>query len=80
MSDEEKLAVERDEEERKKTLTNFSKAHLTEMMRSTGASGTQSDIGAPKIDRRSQRVSKNGAPLEALSRGMSNGFQRQDAS
>ena len=57
MSEEEKLAMERDEDDRKKAALNVSKAHLTAMMRSTGASaGPEADISGQKIERRSRRV------------------------
>ncbi len=59
MTEEEKMAVERDEEERKKAILGTSKAHLTQMLRTSGltASGEPvADINNPNIDRRSQRV------------------------
>ena len=38
MTEEEKLAVERDEEERQKALTNYSKTNIIQRMRETNAS------------------------------------------
>ncbi len=53
------MAVERDDEERKKAILGTSKAHLTQMLRTSGmtASGEPvADINNAHIDRRSQRV------------------------
>lgn len=59
MSEEEKMAVERDEEERKKAILNTSKAHLTNMLLTTGFNERGepiADINPANVDRRSQRV------------------------
>jgi len=59
MTEEEKMAVERDEEERKKAILNTSKAHLTHMLTTTGFNDRGepiADINGMQIDRRSQRV------------------------
>lgn len=59
MTDEEKAAVERDEEERKKAILNTSKAHLTHMLTTSGFNDRGqhiADIHGMQIDRRSQRV------------------------
>ncbi len=56
MSEEEKMAVERDEEERKKAILGTSKAHLTQMLRTSGLTSSgdpAADINNPHIDRRS---------------------------
>ena len=61
MTEEEKLIVERDEEERKKTQTNYSKAHIMQRMRETATSvsgGHQQDLTGLNIDRRSRRVAR----------------------
>jgi len=59
MTEEEKLAVERDEEERKMAIQKTNKAHLTQMLRTSGMNEKGeiiADINGPNVDRRSQRV------------------------
>lgn len=61
MTEEEKLAVENDQEERKKFQLAQSKAHLTQMLKTTGLSQNGEyvqDINGMRVDRRSQRVRK----------------------
>jgi hypothetical protein len=56
MTEEEKLAVERDEEERKKAILNTSKAHLTNMLMTSGFNEKGvpiADINPGQLDRRS---------------------------
>ena len=67
MSEEERLAVERDEEERKKAILNTSKAHLTQMLNTSGFNERGeliADIHGMQVDRRSQRV-RRGTTVEA---------------
>lgn len=56
MSEEEKLAVERDEEDRKKALTNFSKTNIINRMKETNASLGEQELSGMQVDRRSKRV------------------------
>ncbi len=59
MTEEEKLAVERDEEERKMAIQKTNKAHLTQMLRTSGLNERGeiiAEINGPQVDRRSQRV------------------------
>jgi len=61
MTEDEKLAVEADMDERKKVQLAQSKAHLTQMLRTTGLSNNGdyvTDINGMQLDRRSQRVRK----------------------
>jgi len=59
MSEEEILAHEQAEEDRKKAKDNFTKSHVMEVMRLTAASeGAKTDISGMNIDRRSRRVMK----------------------
>ena len=58
LSENEKLAIERDEEERKKTQNGFNRTNMTQQMRTTGASNCDTEINGPNIDRRSKRVQR----------------------
>lgn len=68
MSEEEKLAVIRDEEDRRKAITNQSKAHLTQMLKDTAASaGAAAELNAMSVERRSQRVRRATADVHVAS-------------
>jgi len=59
MSEEETVAHENAEEERKRAKDNFTKSHVMEMMRVTAASeGAKTDIAGMNLDRRSRRVTR----------------------
>ena len=60
MTEEEMLAMERSEEDRKKSQTHFTRTQMTDMMRNTGATeGSQVDINGLNLDRRSRRVTRD---------------------
>ena len=66
MTEEEMLAMERSEEDRKKSQTHFTRTQMTDMMRNTGATeGSQVDINGLNLDRRSRRVTRD-AELEGI--------------
>ena len=68
MTDEEKAAVERDEEERKMAILKTSKTHLTHMLTSSGFNERGepiADIHGMNLDRRSQRVRRGTLDIQS---------------
>jgi hypothetical protein len=81
MTDEEKLAVERDEEERKKAILNTSKVHLTSMLTSSGFNERGeaiADISGLNVDRRSQRVRRATVDIQTSQKPTSDNHQRSE--
>ena len=81
MTDEEKLAVERDEEERKKAILNTSKVHLTSMLTSSGFNERGeaiADISGLNVDRRSQRVRRATVDIQTSQKPPSDNHQRSE--
>ncbi len=81
MTDEEKLAVERDEEERKKAILNTSKVHLTSMLTSSGFNERGeaiADINGLNVDRRSQRVRRATVDIQTSQKPTSDRQQRSE--